>query len=144
MAASAGIWWRLEGMGGGDMPGPVAAARARIGWGPCLVGRKGQRRGADGVCGVKWGGQRNWRVIVSITTALFVASVVLSAFVLLITLFRRPSGRKEPAVQRMEDEIRRLRARLPRDEARAERYARDEAVREIGDLKARIARGESS
>ena len=79
----------------------------------------------------------------SITTALFVASVVLSAFVLLINLFRRPSGRKEPAVQRMEDEIRRLRERLPRDEARAERYARDEAVREIGDLKARIARGES-
>ena len=80
----------------------------------------------------------------SITTALLVASAVLSAFVVLINLFRRPSGGKEPAVERMEDEIRRLRERLPRDEARAERYARDEAVREISDMKARIARGESS
>jgi hypothetical protein len=47
------------------------------------------------------------------------------------------------ARSRPSDDLRRLRERLPRDEARAERYARDEVVREIGDLKARIARGES-
>ena len=78
-----------------------------------------------------------------ITTTLLIASAVVSAIVLLFKLFGRPAGGKAPAVQRMEEDLRRLRERLPQDEARAERYARDEAVREIGDLKARITRGES-
>lgn len=75
----------------------------------------------------------------SITTIFLIASVVVSA---ILVLFSRPRGGKEPAVIRMESDIERLRERLPLDEANAARDAREKAAQHIDDLKRRVAGGE--